>query len=821
MFLSQMVIKQSIEKKKKKKSIKEGICDHTRPKTNLIKQFVRKRTPVGLSNQEQRILKEIQDLNKKMGRLGCSIDGHLNEAKFSEPMPWIGIYVAAATFACAMAMGLDAICGFRYRKFWFPCKFFSLNATSLTIIAVAIKFSVDLNTAMPRKQDQLAKLSSAVFVCTAMGNSMPSLGTMESKELFMNIIALAILVITIIVNISIQLGTGVIFVLWKEHAFIMFLMVVLLVILSFSSLTVPTNKQYLEFKYKKKYELALKEGSKEDDRPVAKQLKEDLMKHWMMAHTCSPQFVMGRSVTCTASGALCLLSAMTLAEAMLRSYLMPWSFQFCMGESDYKWSTTVVLISQSIAVGVGTIAPGVRWFNAINFRCPSRRKKIRKSKTFKVEKYWIQKIVEMKDCPLVFRIQNRQCRKFVYCTKNHFLSMCIRMQTGIVLASKVIQLISIYFVCQILLLCDCCRELMKKFKPNNSISNDSISESQSSPKLDLSRFVLYLEGEEQLVEVMMKNNCDATDHWMQMGKRKQPKHIINLLKQSTYTQGFKGVQDFDSYLVPHLDLDEPPNSWALPIVTLTSIAVSLPGIKSCLIKQLIHGVHESLMYIKLIEGAQDAKGDLLNSRKAADIVWVGVDLYNKWLDVDLRELSLQANSPKEILEALAEAAKNMFLQHKKTLGSNCTFKDSPSKWPIKVLASNSMYRISQTILLNYQSKNNQMGERLFEALAVMISDIVGACLTNIPHVISMKCLRSAIEEREESVRQAVFLLGKTKKILKILDQKGTPSLHPDKLATIDEWRSLQKLKDSLIFIPSSSESDTLSSSSSELCITIE
>ncbi|TXG51134.1 hypothetical protein EZV62_023658 [Acer yangbiense] len=757
-----------------------------------------------------------------MGRLGCSIDGNLNEAKFSEPMPWIGIYVAAATIACAIAMALDAISGFRNRKLWFPCKFFSLNATSLTLIAVVIKFSVDLNTAMPRKQDQLAKLSSAVFICTVMGNSMPSLGTMESNDLFMNIIALGILVITVIANICIQLGTGVIFVFWKEHAFIMFLMIVLLVILSFSSLTVPTNKQHLEFKYKKRYELALKEGSKEaDDRPVAKKLKERLMKHWMMAHTCSPQFVMGRSVTCTASGALCLLSAMTLAEVMLRSYLMPWSFQFCIGESDYKWSTTLVLISQCIAVGVGTIAPGIRWFNAISFRCPTRRMKVR-NQTFKVEKYWIQKLLEIKECPLVFRIQNRKCRKFVHYTTNQFLRMCIRMQTGIVVACKVIQFISIYFVNQILLLCDCCGELTKKFKPNNSISNDSISELQSSRKLlDLSCFVLYLEGEDQLVEVMMKNNCDATDHWRQMGKRLQPKHLINLLKQSTCSQGFKGVQDFDSYLVPHLDLDEPQNSWALPIVTLTSIAVALPSIKSCLIKQLIRGVHESLSYVKLIEGTQDVKGDMLNIRKAADIVWVGVDLYHKWLDIDLRKLSLQANSPKEILEALAEAAKSLFLQHKKTYMDKCAFKDNPSNWPVKVLASNSMYRISQTILLNYKSETNQTGEILFESLAVMISDILGACLTNLPHVISMKCLRSAFAEREESVRHAVFLLSKTKKIMKILDQRGTPSLHPDQLASIDEWRSVQKLKDGLLSIPSSSGSDTVSSTSSDLYITIE
>jgi hypothetical protein len=37
---------------------------------------------------------------------------------------------------------------------------------------------------------------------------------------------------------------------------------------------------------------------------------------------------------------------------------MPWSF---------KWSTTLVLVIQIIAVGVGTIAPACRWFIAINY----------------------------------------------------------------------------------------------------------------------------------------------------------------------------------------------------------------------------------------------------------------------------------------------------------------------------------------------------------------------------------------------------------------------------------------------------------------------
>ncbi|KAH8521644.1 hypothetical protein H0E87_002624 [Populus deltoides] len=710
-----------------------------------------------------------------MGKLGCGIDGGLNEAKFSAPIPWIGLYIAVASLACAIAMAADFIRGFRQQKFWFPSKFFSINATSLTIIAVAVKLSVDLNTAMPRRVDQLAKLSSGALLCTVMGNSMPSLGTMDNNDLYTNIIALGILVVTVIVNTGIQLGTGVIYLHWKEHALIMFLMLILLVILSFSALTVPVTKKYFQYKYNKKYGMALKEDSNETSKREDRELKEDIMKFWMMAHTCNPQFVVGRSVTCTAAGAFCLLGAMTLAEAMLRSYLMPWSFKFCTGESDYEWSTILILITQTIAVGVGTIAPAIRWFTAVNFRCPIRRMKSGKRK-WKVERYWIQLLVEMKECPLSIRFEDRFCKKFAHFVKNKLVDLCIGMQTGIVLGSKVIQFISVYFMIQILLFFDFCKKL-KTMKPKNGISSDSGSESRSTPKPDLRRYVMHLE------------------------------------------EGFKGVREFDSDLVLSLVCDEPPNCWALPVVTLTAIAVALPNVSGSSMKQLMCSVNEGLMYVRLIEDNLDAKGELLNIRKAANVAWVGVDLFHKWLDVDLRKLSFQAESTKEILEKLSDGAKNRLEEFKKTPMNQC-LKEGPSKWPIKILAANSMYRISQTLLQNSERRNDLIDKRLFEALTVMISDILGACLTNLRQVI-FHCLSRAVTDREHCVRRAVFILGKTEKIRKLLDQQPISTLDPDQMAYIDEWRSMHDLKISLPSIPSSAKSETALSTSSDLYITME
>ncbi|KAL4346459.1 hypothetical protein GQ457_17G020920 [Hibiscus cannabinus] len=737
-----------------------------------------------------------------MVKLGCGVDGVLNEAKFSEPLPWIGVYIAAASLACAVAMAADVIHGFRHWKLWFPCKYFTINATSLTIITVAVKLSVDLNTPMPRGEDQLAKLSSTALICTVMGNSMPSIGTMENKEILANIVALGILVITVVVNICIQLGTGVIFVFHLEHAAIMFLMLVLLVVLSFMALTVPTIKHYLELKYRKKYEMAQKECSESDSnqtKSLDEKLGEALMRYWMMAHTCSPQFVIGRSVTCTASGALCLLSAATLAEAMVRFYLMPGSFKFCKGDSDYKWSVNLILITQAAAVGMGTIAPAMRWFLAINFRCPTRGRKKGHSKGYKLEGYWIRTLVEMKECPLNIRVHNRLFRRILHDAKVKFLNLCIWIQAGIVFMSKVIRLVSILFMRQILLCYDHCRDWLMKSRSENSIGNDSGSELPRSSKMDLSHFVLHLEGEDTLVEVMMKENRDATDYWRRKAMKRQPKYLMELLELSRPTEGFKGLTEFDSFKVPSLDTEEAPNCWALSLVTLTSIAIAVPNIERNSIKHLIAGVNEGLVYVRNIE---DMQGNLENSRKAANVVWLGVELYHRWLNVDLRKLSLQGKSTRETLEVLSDTAKNRFMEFKKCNPNLCLL-DGPSKWPIKVLAANSMYRTCQSILLDYEAKNYQTEERLFKAITVMVSDILAACLTNLKQFITTKCSTSSIEVREESVRHAALVLGKTDAILKRLHQKSLPGLNADQMVVMDEWRSFHKLNSSLHDTPPS------------------
>ncbi|XP_051114659.1 uncharacterized protein LOC127240182 [Andrographis paniculata] len=731
----------------------------------------------------------------------CTVNGTLDDSRFSEPMPWIGLYVVAASAACALAMAIDAYHGFRYRKFWFPCKFFSLNATTLTLIGVAVKLAVDLNTSMPHAHDQLAKLSSTAFICTAIGNSMPSLGTMENKELMMNVVALGILVVTVIVNVCIQLGTGVIYLFWIEHAVVLFLMVVLFAITVSSSLAIAATKYYFDVQYSVKYEIAKKECEGNCTSSVVDKLRQDLMRYWMMAHTCNPQFVMGRLATCTASGAFCLLSALTLVEAVLRSYLMPWCFKLCRGDSDYRWSSMLILVTHAIAVLVGTIAPASRWFIAIKFMCPKAAKKAHVNGCSSVETYWVKILRHLKESPVELIICGHHGRKLVYNAKNKAFDLCILLQMGMVVLSKSVRLVSVLIVSQLLKVHQCCKKLVRLSTSSLADMSSKSETDATSRRVDLSRYVLHLEGEEALIDMMMESDCDATGHWIRMGRMQQPKYLTKMLEKLNPSTEFSGVLKFDSHRILSLDADEPPNSWALPVVTLTSIAVAISDDNFASVKELMRCVHEGLRYTRIVERYIDRKTNLDNVRKAAEVTWLGVDLHYRWLDVDLRKMSVQGKSPKATISELSDIAKRKFMELQKTDLKYCVSRDT-ARWPVTVLAANSMYRVCETLLLTNDNRANEYSKVMLEKLTAMITDIIGACLTNLQRAISIACHRSSIEQREESVRNAILLLGRAEKVLEILSCRTLLIPDPDKSVCINKWRRAHKENSNSDFIAS-------------------
>lgn len=177
-------------------------------------------------------------------------------------------------------------------------------------------------------------------------------------------------------------------------------------------------------------------------------------------------------------------------------------------------------------------------------------------------------------------------------------------------------------------------------------------------------------------------------------------------------------------------------------------------------------------------------------RNAADVIWVGVELYRKWEDKDLHETSRRGENFKETLQELSSKAERTVMDFKRDL-KDFTM-ENPLNWPVKVIAANSMYRVCRRILTACECDDQQTDERLFAQLCVMIANIMAACLTNLMHVIFIKCHRKAM--KEESIRQAARLLGEAEEILGIIQQHRAPSLDPDESEFIAKWCNLIKQK---------------------------
>ncbi|KAK2977369.1 hypothetical protein RJ640_013348 [Escallonia rubra] len=654
--------------------------------------------------------------------------------KLGAPMPWIGIYIAAVSLICTLLMATDAIQGFRLRKFWFPCNFFTLNATALTSLAIATKLPGDVSDSMPGYTEQLAKLSSTAFICTTMGNFLPSLGVTDNKEILTNVTALVILVITILVNVCIQLRTGAIsdYSIVVEHVLIMLCMLILLTILSFSALTVPISKRILELKYREIHSIGTKNEPDQSRDFTVENLRNVVRKYWIMAESGSPQFVMVRSPTCSASGAICFLISLILVEAEIRiSVSVREAPDF---GSDYKWSTLLILTIQSIGV------------------------------------------------------------------------------VKIVVASKMVCLISIYLIGPILS-CYYYRNRLKKKLMSRLTNSDKYKGpgSDSCMEVDLSHYVMRLEGEDELPEGILKNIADNASQLIQVAKQHQAKNLMKLLEKS---KSFMGVGEEKINQSPPLHFEDQGNCWSLSVVTLTSIAAALPNIRKDFSDGLLRSVGEGLLYIKLIEEVLDTEANMVKVRNAAYVVWLGVELYRTWLDKDLREIALKGKTSEENIRRLADIAKTNASEHQKSMKE--IEEENPPNLPIKVIAANVMYRISETILEDDGIKD-KTDEELFEQLSVMTADILGACFFNLPQVITMKCYCSGIEEREESVRLAARLLGETEEILKILQRHQAVRLHSDQVTDTNELQRKQGNPPSFM----SSSNNAASSSSNELHVNVE
>ncbi|XP_024984259.1 uncharacterized protein LOC112520191 [Cynara cardunculus var. scolymus] len=714
-----------------------------------------------------------------------------------DAMPWVGLYIVASSLICTLAMATDAFQGFRQRKLWFPCRFFTINAASITLIAVSMKLPVDLTTDMPSDNEQGAKYLGIAFLFTMLANFLPSLGGMDDKELFMNIIALGILIITIIVNIGIQTATQ--FVL-ANVVVEMSIIIFLLLWPFWVALTVPTSRRVLEHQYKELHESAL---NRQEVKFSSTELIHHVKKYWMMAETGNPQFVLACSPICSASGLICsYFAASSVSQLMI---LFGDNSKFWYGKSDYKWSINVILTVQLIGILVGSIAPIFRCITAISYFNLSKEWSINHLNMFNIEKHWTQWLRQWKSNHVDSHIPGRHCKIFLHNVKSLILNFCIALQVTVVVICKTLCLVP---TCMMLLFYSCCHfcnSLLKRFKKDSDASNNSVR----SEIEEYIGYVLQIEDGAKLSNRLLRNMLRSITKLLHKSEEKQPINLIKFLEKS---RGFNGVAEFDNDQVLPFYQEEIHNCWSLVVVTLTTIALALPNIANGQVKRLLASMSEGLQFVRHIEETLNANGDLVEARKTARRVWTEVDVYSGWLQIDLQKEARKGKTCEEILQWLGDEAVKIVIQFKRCKTSSVD--DSHHKF----IAASSMYRISQTILLHCNEQENQPTDvEVFEWISSTIADLLFACLTNLPRVITLKCHHDAIEKREESIRTAARLLGKSKTILNILEGRQLPNIDLDSMAYIDKWHSLPKSQ-----IPNgcSSIQPASSSSNESLIVTI-
>ncbi|XP_047945318.1 uncharacterized protein LOC125191922 [Salvia hispanica] len=441
--------------------------------------------------------------------------------------------------------------------------------------------------------------------------------------------------------------------------------------------------------------------------------------------------------------------------------------------SNYSWSIDWIELIQTFGVIVGVVACGCRVINDGPFKAARASTSFRDA--FKLNKHWTLKLVEWRDTPLPFRVQNRVCKKLLYDIVRFVLNFCIGVQILFVSAAKPAQILSVSHekLCQVLRAKFGSTTLFRFCKKIFRVGGSETS--RYAAQVDFKQYVLLLEGEPKLPYIMLKSICMEADRLIQQGKNKQPTNLIRLLRKSA---NFNGVERFDSNQVPSLHSHEPPNCWSLPVVTLMTILVALTDIADDEANQLLASVAEGLSIVKLIEKTLDRNAELESIVKAADVVWIGVEVYRKWNDKDLDSTSVRGATLMETLQNLSNIAEKIVTEF--MAQTRDVLMQDPLNWPARVIAANSMYRIVQMIMVRMTNGEHQSDAELFESVSITIADIISACLTNLVRVITLKCQGNDYMERHKGVSRAAILLGESTDILDILQQREVPSLDVEK-----------------------------------------
>ncbi|KAF5788455.1 hypothetical protein HanRHA438_Chr10g0477911 [Helianthus annuus] len=295
-------------------------------------------------------------------------------------------------------------------------------------------------------------------------------------------------------------------------------------------------------------------------------------------------------------------------------------------------------------------------------------------------------------------------------------------------------------------------------------------------------YILYFKNGMWVGERTVEGFSKSVNPLIQKGAKGQPNYLIKLIREKS-TVGFHGVAVFDQTddynipSVPYPDIQS-SNCWRLAVVTLTTIAVSLPEIEKEEVDCLLECVREGLLYVTLVEKNLNFMYD---SQQAAETLWREIST-NKWLRKELQNPAFQKSTAGQIVKWFRDNDATHYLE------GGIWNRDMH-----RLICGKSMYRITETILCTYNTNIDDATlsqKELFDSLSSMIADIIAACLTNLPQIIIMKChYMSAIKERRTRVKDAAQLLGETTEIIRLLQDHRIPRMNPSDMPFLNKWRA--------------------------------
>ncbi|OVA05140.1 hypothetical protein BVC80_8895g6 [Macleaya cordata] len=663
--------------------------------------------------------------------------------KYASPVPVIGLYTAAATLVCFLFMFYDVLVGFRRKKPWLPCRFFALNSFTLSLLSIATKLPVDITSSMPRAQDQLSKLTSTTLVCICIGFFMPSLGVIGNTECFSNMAALTVLVVTIVVDVCVQMVTGVIFIFKVEHVIVLVCMLVLLAVLWSSTLDINCGKGLVIDHNRRIFEKGLtgKQGSK----TMIKRLK------WCYVYSFSsnPQFVLCQISHCVTIGMVCTISFLVLSEAMLRT-LVQKDFKFSTitegGDCDYGWSVWVVVVTQILTILLGILAVGFRWLTLVTHMNLGRFQHW--NKMFKIPSYWFYESIFGKLYCMPFKYSKMGFMNFFQVLEDLVGTVLYMMQTGIAWTNE-----------SVVLLCLLVREILSWVTRNCTkicCGFFARGSAKVAPVLDLVKTeeeykeVVYT-GDIGLKKWILGIGFKDMSRWIQVNKKDSPTHLIEFIlknspsKHESLTQKMEQIGLKFSGTSPY----EYNVSCLSVVILVRMVSVALPP---AFAETVIHTLDEAFEIIYFVDRKLNPK-NFNNKAKSmlAKDVWMCRDITSHWFQKKFIRPSLKKYYSKTCSIVVdGDESSRSSSERDLALGIIRALKQNSFGFLIPEL-----HTICEFIIREYASI-----QELCDQMKQLFVDMLHLFLSKLPEAIFKDVVESPIEECEERVSLALKFLCK-------------------------------------------------------------